>query len=86
MTDAKCWINLIETGPNRGAVIRCLRKHSWLSMSEAIAVVKNPPQPVFIESGYMTYEEAKRKVIPIIQELTELGATADWDFDYGDIE
>ena len=86
MTDARFWIKLIDTGPNTSGVVYCLHRHAMIAMSDAIRIAKNPPQNVHIESGLMTYEEARRKAEPIVKELTDLGATADWDFDYGDVE
>ena len=85
--DAAYWIKLIDCGPNKYPVARCIRKYAcWLSLREVKQAVEDPPKLIFIEAGYMTMKEAERKVRPILDELEALGATADWEFYYGDIE
>jgi len=81
-------IVLTECGANKADVVKYIRtyprnNYNW-GLGELIQVVKNNlPQAVCVVSEEMSSVEAEREAQSIIRHLEELGAKAEWTFDYG---
>ena len=81
-------IILTKCGPNKVEVVKYLRNYTrntciW-GLGELMQVVKeNLPQVVCIVCDEMSSGEAEREALSMIRHLEELGAEAEWTFDYG---
>ena len=81
-------IILTDCGPNKADVVQYIRtyprnNYNW-GLGELIQVVKNNlPQAVCAVYEEMSSIEAEREAQSIIEHLEELGAKAEWSFDYG---
>ncbi len=81
-------IILTECGSNYAGVVKYIRNYSrnnfnW-GLGELIQIVKNNlPQAVCVVYDEMSSAEAEGEAQSIIRHLEELGAKAEWTFDYG---
>ena len=86
MRDASYYVKLVDPGPNEIRVIKFIKEHCRLGWYETRRAVDHLPWTIISDYGSIGRDDAMRLIRPLAEGLEALGATVEWDYDYGDLD